>query len=262
MDDLNNLRILVREASKVIMEVLEEYGEDSAKKVKMGAYGAPSSFVDVRAESAILDMVEDEDMPYNVFTEEAGSIQRGYEKTIIVDPLDGSYNAEHGVPYFAVSIALARTGLEDVEAGVVRNVATGDEYHAVKGAGAYKNGRRIRVNGRRGLYVMYLGNRAHEKVFRIAEGIRRVRTMGSASLEMCMVAEGIADVFLYLFKNRGVLRIVDIAASYLMVREAGGMVLDDSFKPLQMGLSVEERKNVIAVADAESLKALRSILLS
>ncbi len=256
MNDLENIRKLVREASKVILETLQEYGEESAKKIRMGAYGAPSSLVDIRAENSIVEMVKEEDMPYNIFTEEAGYIDRGYERTIIVDPLDGSYNAEHGIPYFAVSIAIARTGLRDVEYGIVRNVSTGDEYHAIKGRGAHKNGKRLKVNGKKNLYVVYLGNRAHERAFEIARNVRRVRTMGSASLEMCMVAEGIADLFIYLFKGKGVLRIVDIAASYLMVKEAGGIVVDNSLKPLEMGMDVNDRKNIIAAAGMENIKSI------
>ncbi len=260
MNDLENIRRLAGEASKVILETLEEYGEESAKKVKMGAYGSPSSLVDIKAENSIVNMVRDEDMPYNIFTEEAGHINRGYGRTIIVDPLDGSYNAEHGIPYFAVSIAIARTGLRDVEYGIVRNVPTGDEYYAIRGRGAYKNGKRLKVNGKRNLYVIYLGNRANERAFEIAKNVRRVRTMGSASLEMCMVAEGIADFFIYLFKSKGVLRIVDIAASYLIVKESGGVVVDESLMPLDMGMDVNERKNIIAAANSENIKFLEPLL--
>jgi len=257
MHSIDNLKKLAREASRVILETLEEYGEDSAKKVRMGAYGSPSSLVDISAENTIIDMVKEENMPYNIFTEEAGYINRGYERTIIVDPLDGSYNAEHGIPYFAVSIALAKSGLDDVELGIVRNVSTGDEYYAIRGQGAYKNERRIRVKGDRDLYAIYLGRKASEKSFALAKNVRRVRTLGSASLEMCLVAEGIADLFVYLFKERGVLRVVDIAASYLIVREAGGIVVDESLRPLSMGLDVRERKNVIAAAREENLKVFK-----
>lgn len=256
MSDLDNLRKLAERASKVIIETIEEYGEGSAREVKMGAYGSPSSLVDVKAEDSIIEMVKEEDMPYNIFTEEAGYIDRGYERTIIVDPLDGSYNAEHGIPYFAVSIALGKSGLNDIEYGIVRNVPTGDEYHAIRGKGAYKNGRRIKVKGDRNLYAIYLGRKASEKSFDLAKNVRRVRTLGSASLEMCLVAEGIADLFVYLFKEKGVLRIVDIAASYLIVKEAGGIVVDENLKPLNMGLSTEERKNVIAAAKSENLNIL------
>jgi fructose-1,6-bisphosphatase/inositol monophosphatase family enzyme len=259
MKELENLRKLAQETAKVILETLEEFGDEASQKVKMGAYGAPSSLVDVKAEDNIVGMVKEEDMPYNIFTEEAGYIDRGYEKTIIVDPLDGSYNAEHGIPYFAVSIALARSGLKDVELGIVRNVPTGDEYYAIRSMGAYKNGSKLKVNGGKNLYVIYLGNRAHKKSFEVAQGIRRVRTMGSASLEMCMVAEGIADLFVYLFKDKGVLRIVDIAASYLIVKEAGGIVVDGELRPLEMGMDVKERKNVIAAATRENLKIFESI---
>ncbi len=260
MKDIDAIRKLARHAAQIIGETLEEYGEGSAKEVRMGAYGSPSSLVDIRAENAIVDMVSSEDMPFNIFSEEAGRVDRGYERTLIVDPLDGSYNAEHGVPFFAVSIAIARTGLGDVESGIVLNVPTGDEYYASRGEGAYKNGERIRVDGSRNLYAVYLGKKAHPKSFEIARKIRRVRTLGSASLEMCLVAEGIADAFLYLFPNP-TLRIVDIAASSLITREAGGMVLGDDLKPLEMGIYDMERRNVVAVATPENLKDLEEVLL-
>jgi len=257
MKDLENIRILAGEASKVILETLEKYGEEAAKTVKMGAYGAPSSLVDVRAENRIIQMVKEEDMPYNIFTEEAGFIDRGYERTIIVDPLDGSYNAENGIPFYAVSIAIGKKNLQDVEYGIVKNVPLNLDYWAIKGEGAYKDGKRLRVNGKKNLYAIYLGRKADKQSFEIAQRIRRTRALGSAALEMCMVAEGIADMFIYRFKGNGYLRIVDIAAAYLIVRESGGIVVDETLKPLNMDILGMERKSVIAAANPELLEVFR-----
>ncbi|AGB04845.1 inositol monophosphatase/fructose-1,6-bisphosphatase family protein [Aciduliprofundum sp. MAR08-339] len=251
-EDMKSIKRLASVAAKRVVEVLEEYGPNAADIVKTGAYGLPSSRVDVEAESAIINMVEEEDMPYNIFTEEAGFIDRNYKSTIIVDPLDGSYNAEAGLPYYSVSIAVAQRGIEDVRAGIVKNVVTGDEYYAIKDGGAFKNLDKIHVDGGKNLFVIYLGNRANPKSFEIAKKVRRVRSLGSAALEMCLVAEGIADAFIYNFKSAGVLRIVDIAAAYLIVKEAGGLVLDaNGMKLLRMNIGVEDRRNVIALAKPE-----------
>ncbi len=256
-EDLENIKKLADEARKEILAILEDYGKEAAKTVQMGAYGAPSSLVDVRAENRIIQMVKEGDMPYNIFTEEAGFIDRGYERTIIVDPLDGSYNAENGIPFYAVSIAIGKKNLQDVEYGLVKNVPLNVDYWAIKGEGAYKNGEKLKVDGKKNLYVIYLGKKAHKQSFELAQKIRRTRALGSAALEMCMVAEGIADMFIYKFKENGYLRIVDIAAAYLIVKEAGGVVVDETLKPLDMEILGMERKSVIAAANPELLEVLR-----
>jgi fructose-1,6-bisphosphatase/inositol monophosphatase family enzyme len=256
-EDLYRIKKLADEARKVIIETLKDFGERASETVKIGAYGAPSSLVDVRAENSIIDMVKEEDMPYNIFTEEVGYIDRGYEKTIIVDPLDGSYNAENCIPFYAVSIAVGKKNLQDVEVGFVKNVPLNDEYWAILGEGAYKNGKRLKVNGKKNLYVIYLGKKAHPKSFELVKDIRRTRALGSASLEMCMVAEGIADMFIYNFKENGYLRIVDIAASHLIVKEAGGIVVDENLKPLEMSILGMERKSVIAAANHQLLEVFK-----
>ncbi len=247
MGNLEILREIANVARFRFLELKDE-GRSLAEKVSRGAYGHMSSRMDVEVERAILEFVEDNDFPYDVFTEEAGRISRGYDRVLVVDPVDGSYNAEHGIPFFSVSLAITRRKLSDVEIGFVKNIPTGDEYWAVRGEGAYRNGERLKASAERtNLFVVYLGTNASDRAYEIARRARRVRDLGCASLEMITVAEGIADVFYYSFRRSGALRIVDIAASYLIVREAGGIVLDENFKPLDMDLSFEDRKNVIAL---------------
>ncbi len=251
------LKKLADAAQQRIREILERYGEKAAEIVKVGAYGAPSSRVDVEAENEVVRFVKENDLPFNIFSEELGYLDRGYEDTLIMDPLDGSYNAENGISFYAVSLALSRGDLRSVRYGLVRDVPHNRDYWAIKGQGAYLNGERLRTKGNKSLFIVYLGKKADPRAFEIAKKARRVRNLGSASLEMCMVAEGIADLFLYEFYGGGALRIVDIAASTLIVNEAGGLVLDENLKPLNMHLDFGERKNVIAVARRELLEVFK-----
>ncbi len=256
-ENIENLRKLAHAARNEIISTLKKHGDKAGETVKIGAYGLPSSLVDVKAESKIIEIVNNEDMPYNIFSEEAGFIDRGYKNTLIVDPLDGSYNAENNIPFYAVSLAVSGGVLERVKYALVKDVSHGVEYWAIKGEGAYRENVRLQVDGHKNLYVIYLGKKAHPQSFDIARKARRIRSFGSASLELCTVAEGIADLFMYRFINGGALRIVDIAAGYLIVKESGGLVLDDALNPLNMALDFKERKNVIAVANNEILEVFK-----
>ena len=251
------LKKIADRTGKKIIKSIEKMGMEVREEVKIGAYGVPSSKLDLIAEKTIIDFVEDNDLPYNIFTEESGYIDRRHEKTLIVDPVDGSYNAENGIPFYAISLAVARTGLSDVEIALVRNVPMNIDYWAVKGSGAFRDGEKLAVNENKNLFVLYMGKKSASKIFDIAKKARRVRSIGCASLEMAMVAEGTASLFYYNFTEGGALRIVDIAAGTLIVREAGGLVLDENLNELNMKLDFNERKNVIAVASKKLLEVIK-----
>lgn len=251
---IENLQKMADDAQKRILEVIEKYGERASETVKIGAYGSPSSRVDVEAEKIIVDFVKEKELPLNIFSEEIGYVNRGHGLTLIVDPLDGSYNAENNIPFYSVSLAISEGDLESVKYALVRDVHTGKDYRAVKGEGAYLGDEKIHVKGDKNLFIIYLGKKAHESAFKLASKARRIRSFGSASLELCMVAQGIADLFLYRFSSGGALRIVDIAAAYLIVKEAGGLVLDENLHELNMKMNTKERKNVVAVAKPSLLE--------
>ncbi len=249
MGDLDILREISNVARYRFLELESEGREKLSSKAGKGAYGHESSRMDVEVEKSIISFVEENDFPFNIFTEESGWMDRGYEETLIIDPVDGSYNAEHGIPFFSVSLAVTSGTLRDVRIGYIKNIPMNMDYWAIKGKGAFRNGEKLHVSPGTNLFVIYLGKNASHRAYGIARKARRVRDLGSASLEMVTVAEGIADVFYYSFKKYGALRIVDIAASYLIVKEAGGIVIDESLNPLDMELSFNERKNVIALSD-------------
>jgi myo-inositol-1(or 4)-monophosphatase len=149
---------------------------------------------------------------------------------VIADPLDGTTNFLHGYPEYSVSIAIARDG--EVRAGIVLNVPRGEEFTARRGAGAFMNGKRIRVSSLREPARALIGTgfpfKSLEKlpvyveqfslVMRGTAGIRRA---GSAALDLSNVACGRFDAFWEL-----VLAPWDVAAGLLMVKEAGGIITD------------------------------------
>jgi myo-inositol-1(or 4)-monophosphatase len=195
--------------------------------------------VDREAEARVVSRLRDRFPEHRILAEEAESAQLRTQDapmpslaesgwTWIIDPLDGTTNYLHGYPVYAVSIAVAQHGR--LEAAVVLNSATGDEWTAVRGAGARLNGEPIRVSGIDGMPRALIGTgfpfkaldllprymRHFEAALRGSSGVRRA---GSAALDLCHVASGWLDGFWEL-----ALAPWDVAAGTLMVREAGGVV--------------------------------------
>jgi len=204
--------------------------------VGMGADGSPTEELDRLAEGRILAALAEEGVQWNVVSEEAGRVDRGGDRTLVVDPIDGSHNVLRDLPYATVSLALGDGTLDGIDVGVVRELYSGTTYWAARGRGAFRDGRPIRVRAwepRSELFFVNLGRHATPRALALAERGRRIRSLGCASLEMLMVATGAADA--YLFENdtpNRNLRVTDIAAAYRIVLEAGGRVGDAEFGPL------------------------------
>jgi fructose-1,6-bisphosphatase/inositol monophosphatase family enzyme len=244
----------VREAERAIPD-----RSDRGEEIGMGADGSPTLFVDKLAEDVILKFVEERDLPFNVLSEEAGLVDRGKKKTLVIDPIDGTYNAAMGVPFYSVSLAVATHSLRDAEMALVQNLVTGDTYFAEKGKGAFLNGKRIHVrkfSHPNSTFLCYMGKYSTSDTLELMRKARRSRSLGCASLEMCLIAEGKADAY-YLnceVKERAI-RVVDIAASALILWEAGGEIVDMSDRPLDMRLDLEDRRNYVAYGD-EAVKGV------
>lgn len=186
---------------------------------------------DREAEAAVIAVIRDRFPDHAILSEESGWTARNDDApTWIVDPLDGTTNFVHGLPQFAVSVAVAVRGT--VEAGVILDPIRDDVFAATRGAGATWNGRPCHVSGRSGLDGALLATgfpfRAHalldaylaifRDVFLRAKAIRRP---GAAALDLAWTACGIFDGF-FEFK----LSPWDVAAGSLLVEEAGGTVSD------------------------------------
>ena len=255
------MKDLLMRLADAVRDAVAGFKGDFHTEVGTGAYGLPTSAIDRAAEKAVLGELENRGERLNVLSEEAGFIDRGSDLTLVLDPVDGTHNAERGVPFFATSMAVGRGSMAGVTHGLVRNLVSGSNFYVSKGEGAFLDGKRIHVrklDGHDTLFSVYIGTNAHESAYRVASRGRRARSLGAASLDMCLVASGATDLYYMNSKAaRAELRVVDIAAGALILREAGGEVVDMSLRRLDMPFDTKTTSNLIAYGDAEVLELIR-----
>ncbi len=251
---------LFRECALVVEDELKGIDVTSLRVTTgMGADGTPTSELDRIAEDAVLDHLN-ERTAHGILSEECGLLRGRKEGTIIIDPIDGTSNALGGIPFYSISLAFTTGTLSDTVVGYVKNIPLGREYYAIKGEGSYviPSGGNLTDSTRISNlapndelnFSVYMGIKAHPDSFRIASLARRTRSLGCASLEMCMVAEGTFDLYHVVTIDRErSLRITDIAASTLILREAGGEAYQSPWDPLDMEPDPRARRDVIAMGD-------------
>jgi myo-inositol-1(or 4)-monophosphatase len=159
-------------------------------------------------------------------SEEAGKIKfSGNRGTIFLDPVDGTFNALAGIPFYALSLAYAEHGV--VQQAFVRNLANGETFTAIKGKFARCDDQPIRVSAVSHLdeSAMSVYGRKFDptRMMQLGQKIRRWRLLGASALELCYIGCGRIDGFVDL---RGTLRVTDAAAGMLVCTEAGGKVSD------------------------------------
>jgi myo-inositol-1(or 4)-monophosphatase len=243
------LNVMANAALKAARGLLRDFGEVEQLQVSVKSPGEFVSTADLRAERSLKGDLARGHPGYGFLLEEGGcTTGTDPRHRWIVDPLDGTTNFLHGIPHFAISIALERDG--EVVAGIVYEPTRDEMYSAEKGQGAFVNDRRLRVSGRRQLAEAVIGTgmpyRTHgdqgtylatlAPVLAATSGVRR---MGAASLDLAYVAAGRFDGF-WEFG----LKPWDIAAGILLVREAGGYVSD-----LGGGRSMMTSGDVLAAND-------------
>lgn len=266
--------------SKISHEIMEEVDEvtrplvgekKAGQTVKMGADGTPTKLIDLVAEEKVVKILESVNRPLTLVSEEIGRIEIGdgaSEVIFVVDPLDGTNNALRKIPAYGISLALSEINnsdksmtIKDIEMGFVKNFATGDIYHAHKGFGASLNGKNIKTSSKTDISASSIGAYIYradmKKVEKLCKMIRRMRILGSVSIELCYVADGTYDAFLDV---RGNLRVLDVSAAKLIVEEAGGLVTNEKNQPLQGKLNVLERTSIIASGNSEVHKQLLNII--
>jgi fructose-1,6-bisphosphatase/inositol monophosphatase family enzyme len=252
---------LLADLAAAVQHAVHHLSGDPAEILGRGADGAPSSRLDRVAEAAVLERLDARKANVNVLSEEAGFVDRGGDALLVLDPVDGTHNALRGVPAYSVSLALGHARLGDIEEGLVRDLVSGATYRAAVGRGATLDGEPIHVHAwdpKDVLFSVYLGSNAAEDAVRVASKARRVRHLGAASLDLCLVARGAADMyFMHSKEERLKLRACDIAAGTLIVREAGGQVLDLAGRQLDIPLTAEAHTDLVAVGDPRALEALR-----
>ncbi len=251
---IETLRAIADEVSKAVG--LIPSGVDKGEIVCMGADGTPTSEIDKIAENTVLRYIEANGLKLDVLSEEVGFVDNGAGVTLVLDPIDGTTNSIIGVPMYTISMAVGVGSLCGITTAYIRNLATGDEFTAEKGKGAFFNGKRISskkvFDPKKALMMIYLGNGADQHAFALAKRVKSSRAYGCASLEMVLVATGDADGFLMQSENyTRSIRIVDIAASTLILREAGGEVYTMDGMPLDMPFDLSHRANFIAAGNRD-----------
>lgn len=217
--------------------------------VTMGADGTPTKSIDRAAENAVLSILKGSGLGFKVLSEEIGEVVIGDrpEYFLHLDPLDGTFNAINGIPFYSVSIFLSKG---DFHFGYVCDLARGSKYYAESGRGAYaeprETGRSLRVSKNSSLkdfsISAYFIRPNASRIVGIGDKVRRIRTLGSTSLEMALVASGRLDAFVDL---RGMLRVVDVAAGKLILEEAGGAITDAANEPLELNGDMWQKTDLI-----------------
>jgi myo-inositol-1(or 4)-monophosphatase len=224
------MNVMVNAVLKAGRGLARDFGEVENLQVSLKGPGDFVSAADRRADETLIAELRKARPAYNFLTEESGTLA-GTDRANrwIIDPLDGTTNFLHGIPLFAISLALEREG--QLVAGVIFNPILNELYVAERGAGAFLNDRRLRVAGRKeiGDTVIGTGNaprQRSESVYatelgRVMQATAGVRRIGSAAMDLAWVASGRLDA--YWHHN---LSPWDVAAGILIVREAGGFATD------------------------------------
>lgn len=214
--------------------------------VNMGADGTPTKRIDRAAEDAVLQVLKSSGKGFLVLSEECGeaSVGENPDHFLYLDPLDGTFNAINGIPFYALSIYISG---DDCCLGYIYDLARGQKFYAEAGRGAYVgSGERIYVSRNEDFknfsISAYTIRPNTGRITRIGDRVRRIRTLGSTSLEMALVASGKLDAFVDL---RGMMRVVDVAAGCLIIQEAGGTVSDADGNKLEMARDMWQKRYLI-----------------
>ena len=224
------INVLEKICDKVSKVIIRDFGE--VEKLQVSRKG-PGDFVtktDKKVEKIIIEELEKARPKYGFIAEESGERKNESEFNWVIDPIDGTSNFMHGIPHFAISIALEKNG--EVISGIVCDPIKNETFYAEKGRGAYLNNRRIRVSSRKsldeviGLYgcppmIKIDGNKFFDQIKKASSQIHKLRNYGSAALDFAYVAAGRADFAWYDHLNYW-----DYAAGKIILLEAGGTITD------------------------------------
>ena len=210
----SNLNLMIKAGEKASKRLIRDFGE--VENLQVSVKG-PTDFVsnaDTNAEKIIINELSKMKKNFSILSEETGYIKNKDEKNIwIIDPIDGTSNFLHGIPHFAISIALQ--SYDEIICGLIFDPIKNEMFYAEKDNGSYLNNKRIRVSKKKNLNeCLFASNGKKYKNFELAS-----RNSGSAALDMAYVASGRYDGF---FQEN--LNLWDIAPGILLIEEAGGII--------------------------------------
>jgi len=233
---------MIKAAEKASKSIIRDFGE--VEKLQVSKKG-PRDFVtktDKQVEKILIEELSKTKKNYSFLTEEAGIIKnKDKENTWIIDPIDGTNNFLHGIPHFAISIALKSK--DELLSGLIFDPIKDEMFFAEKDKGAFLNNQRLRVSNKNSLDdCLFSSNNEGVKFSNL-----NMRCSGSASLDLAYVASGRLDGY---FQKK--LNIWDIAAGLILVKEAGGIIND-------IDLSIIQDLRVIASSPNINSKLIEKI---
>ncbi len=277
---------IIREVSRAIRPYVGK--PESGEKVKIGADGTPTSLIDIIAEDKMINILKNAPVLSYIVSEEIGELKlgRGTKRSIkltdelrrtdldeaeipkfifLIDPVDGTNNAIKEIPAFGISIAVAGVHqgrvatLNDVELGFISSFANGNFFEAEKGKGCWLNNEKVHPSDIINISDMTLGGftkSGTSQASKLVDNARRMRVLGSVVLELSYVASGRYDAFLDLRGSR----IIDIAASKLILEEAGCIITNKYGQKLNNILSIYEKTIIVAANNKILHKQMIDIL--
>ena len=255
-----------RAAARDVQAVLERLPTRAEREPVVGAGvgGDDTTAIDAEAERVVVARLDLTGERFNLVSEELGHrLSAAGDPYVVVDPIDGSVNAKRGIPFFALSIAVADgPTMGDVHFGYVYDFGSGEEWTAVRGQGAFLDGEALAppAPGPR-IELLSLEATKTELVARHAPAFvdvaYRVRVMGSLALSLCHLAAGRVDAVCSLRPARS----VDIAAAQLLVAESGFVCDLPDAGPLSAApLDLEGRSRIVAAGTAGHYEQVVSAL--
>jgi myo-inositol-1(or 4)-monophosphatase len=231
-----NLNIMIKASEKASKVLIRDFGE--IEKLQVSKKG-PSDFVtnsDLKAEKIIIEELKKARPNYSIISEENGAENnRDKNNTWIIDPIDGTINFLHGIPHFAISIALKSN--EEIISGLIFDPIKNEIFFAEKENGAFFNNHRIRVSKKNELNNCLFATGGKTK----QELDLPYRKSGCAALDMAYVAAGRYDGY---FQHD--LNLWDIAAGLILVKEAGGVLNE---------IDLNNNKNIKIIASSPDINS-------
>jgi myo-inositol-1(or 4)-monophosphatase len=267
---LDWLAILEHCAQNMRKQILAVYQTaEAAKEYGRGAGGDIKRKIDLVAENALIKTLKEHSVSCTLISEESGTKKIGAEPSehiLVADPLDGTTNALRGLPFMAISLAASlKPYLKNVETALVMDILHNVTYTAQQGKGAYKNKQSMEPSKTTSLKEAIVGvdlntfkaSEIVSQMIRVFEQTKHLRHLGANALEICYVADGTTDAFIDL---RGKLRITDMAAAQLILREAGGIITTQKGASLAIPLTATQRVSFIAAANKTVYNKIQALI--
>jgi len=237
-----NLNLMIKAGEKASKKLIRDFGEVENLQVSIKG---PTDFVsnaDLNAEKIIINELSKLKKNYSILSEEVGFIKNKDEKNIwIIDPIDGTSNFLHGIPHFAISIALESHG--EIICGLIFDPIKNEMFYAEKNNGSFLNNKRIRVSKKKDIKAcLFATNGSKYKNIDVT-----TRKTGCAALDMAYVAAGRFDGY---FQEN--LNLWDVAAGIILVKEAGGILHSND-------LSKKENIDIRATSSSISEKIVEKL---